>query len=180
MPLTIRTEPLTADGFAAYGSVVVAERGDVTGKPANQGTAKRYDWLADLANLRPESAKPNLCLFRCSPRTEWPMKVEILEKHPYSTQVIVPMNADRYVVLVARHGGETPDLTTLRAFVATGRQGVAYLPGTWHHPLLALGQETDFGCVVFEDRGEGDCTLISLAAAERPLVELDSASLRSA
>lgn len=171
-PRVIRTEPLTAEGFAPYGSVIVAERGDVVGKPANQGTAKRYDWLGPVDNLRPAGAKLNLCLFRCSPRTAWPLRVEIMEKHPNSTQVIVPMNADKYVVLVARPGTDHPDLSTLRAFVASSRQGVAYLPGTWHHPLLALDHETDFGCVVFEDISEGDCTLVTLAEDERPIVEL--------
>lgn len=172
MASTIRTEPLTPEAFAPFGHVLSAERADVVGKPANQGTARRFDWLAAVENLRPERATLNLCLFRCSPRTAWPLRVEILEKHPLSTQVIVPMNADRYVVLVARPGTEAPDLGSLRAFVATGRQGVAYLPGTWHHPLLALGGETDFGCVVWEDRSEGDCTLVTLPEAERPLVEL--------
>ena len=168
----IRTEALTAEGFARYGHVVVAERGDVAGKPANQGTAKRYDWLGPVSNLRPSTAKLNLCLFRCSPRLAWPLRVEIMEKHPASTQVVFPMNAARYVVLVAEPGPDTPDLSTLRAFVATGRQGVAYLPGTWHHPLLALEHETDFGCVVWEDGGEGDCTLVTIPEGERPLVEL--------
>lgn len=171
MPRTIATEPLTPEAFAGYGIVVMAERGDVVGKPANQGTARRYDWLGAVENLRPRDATLNLCLFRCSPRLTWPLSVEIMEKHPLSTQLIVPMNADRYVVLVAR-GGDQPDLGTLRAFLAHGRQGVAYGPGTWHHPLLALERETDFGCVVFEDRGEGDCTLVTLPEADRPEVTL--------
>lgn len=171
-PLTIRTEPLTAETFAPYGHVIMAERGDVVGKPANQGTAKRYNWLGPVENLRPANAKLNLCLFRCSPRTTWPLRVEIMEKHPLSTQAVMPMNASRYVVLVARPGTDMPDLSTLRAFVATGLQGVAYHPGTWHHPLLALGAETDFGCVVWEDESDGDCTLVTLPESERPLIEL--------
>lgn len=168
----IRTEPLTAEGFAPYGSVIVAERGDVPVKIANQGTARRYNWLGAVTNLRPDTARLNLCLFRCTPRTEWPFRVEIMEKHAKSTQVVVPMNADRYVVLVARPNTDVPDLTTLRAFTATARQGVAYLPGTWHHPLLALSHETDFGVAVWEDDTDGDCDLITLPESDRPLIEL--------
>lgn len=168
----VRTEPLTPEGFAPYGHVIVADRADIVGKPANQGTATRYNWLGSIENLRPGQAHLNLCLFRCKPRTVWPMRVEIMERHEQSTQVIVPMNADRYVVLVAAPGGDTPDLSTLRAFLATGRQGVAYLPGTWHHPLLALGEETDFGCVVWEDLSDADNTIITLQEADRPTVEL--------
>ncbi len=168
----LRTEPLTPEAFAPYGSVVVAERGDVPAKPANQGTARRYDWLGAIDNLRPTTAKLNLSVFRASPRTAWPFSVEILEKHPWSTQLVVPMNADRYVVLVAKPGTEAPDLTTLRAFVATARQGVAYFPGTWHHPLLALTHETDFTVASWEDGTEGDCTLVTLADDDRRRIEL--------
>jgi len=169
---TIVTEPLTAEGFAPYGRVIEAERPDIVPVIANQGTARRYNWLGEVKNLRPGDARLNLCVFRCSPRTAWPFTVEIMEKHPNSTQVVVPMNADRYVVLVAEPGTDTPDLTTLRAFTATSRQGIAYAPGTWHHPLLALERETDFGVLVWEDLSDGDCTLVTLPEGERPVVEL--------
>ncbi len=172
MPRTIRTEPLTVEGFAPYGFVIMGERGDVPGKPANQGTAKRYNWLGAVEDLRPGKARLNLCLFRCSPRTQWPMRVAILEKHPNTTQLIVPMNVDKYVVLVGRPGTDQPDLESLRAFVATGRQGVGYFPGTWHHPILALGAESDFTSAVWEDESDGDCTLVTLPESDRPILEL--------
>ena len=169
----IVTEPLTPEGFAPYGYVISGDRGDVEGKPANQGTAKRFNWLGPIEDERPGESRLNLCLFRCSPRTGWPIRVEILEKHPLTTQVIVPMNAHRYVVLVGeRTEGDVPDLSTLRAFVATAREGVAYHPGTWHHPLLALDHETDFTSLVWEDETAGDCTLVTIPEAEQPLLEL--------
>ncbi len=173
MPATIRTEPLTPEAFAPFGYVISGDRTDVEGKPANQGTAKRFNWLGAVEDLRPGKSRLNLCLFRCSPRLVWPLRVEILEKHPLTTQVIVPMNAERYVVLVGeRTKGDVPDLATLRAFVATARQGVAYHPGTWHHPILALDHESDFTSLVWEDEGPGDCTLVTVPEGERPLLEL--------
>jgi ureidoglycolate lyase len=170
---TIRTEPLTKEGFADYGWVISGDRGDVVGKPANQGTAKRFNWLGEVEDLRPGKSRLNLCLFRCSPRTGWPLRVEILERHPKTTQVIVPMNANKYVVLVGkRTNTDAPDLSTLRAFIATAREGVSYFPGTWHHPLIALEHETDFTSLVWEDEGPGDCDLVTIAEADRPLLEL--------
>lgn len=170
---TFHSEPLTPEAFAPFGAVVMAERGDVPSKPANQGTARRYDWLAEVANRRPD-AKLNLCVFRCAPREHWPMSIALLEKHAQSAQVFVPMNAARYVVLVAAPSasGDGPDLSTLRSFLATGRQGIAYAPGTWHHPLLALDEETDFACVVWEDETESDCSVAHFPEAERPVVHL--------
>ena len=148
-----------------------ADRPGAAWKSANQGTAKRYDWLAPAENLRP-GARPNLCIFRCAPRSEWPLDVAILEHHPNSTQAFFPMNATRYVVLVAEPRPGSPDLATLRAFLAMGNQGCAYKPGTWHHPLIALDRETDFGCLVFEDESEGDGALVEFAPGERVRVEL--------
>jgi ureidoglycolate lyase len=118
---TIRTEPLTKEAFAPYGWVISGDRGDIVGKSANQGTATRFNWLGAVEDLRPGKSRLNLCLFRCSPRTGWPLRVEILERHPMTTQVIVPMNADQYVVLVGlRTDGSDPDLSSLRA--ARGRR----------------------------------------------------------
>lgn len=174
--IRLRTEPLTPEAFAPYGAVLDANRPDLPWKPANMGTAKRYDWLAPVENLRPTTARPNLCLFRCAPRLDWPLEVRMLEHHPLSTQLFFPMAATRYVVLVAAPRPGAPDLATLRAFLATGRQGVAYVPGTWHHPLLALDQETDFGCIVYEDEpgkdDAGDCVAVTYAEGARPVVLL--------
>lgn len=169
-PLAI--EPLTLEGFAPFGSVIMAERDATAPKLVNQGTARRYDWLTALENSRPARARLNLCVFRCAPRSTWPFKVELLEKHPESTQLFVPMNAARYLVLVALEADDAPDLSTLRAFLATGRQGIAYHPGIWHHPLLALDQETDFACLVHEDGSDDDCRVHTLPTEAQPFLDL--------
>jgi ureidoglycolate lyase len=40
------------------------------------------------------------------------------------------------------------------AFLASGAQGVSYHRGTWHHPLVALGERSDF--LVVDRGGSGD------------------------
>ena len=53
---------------------------------------------------------------------------------------------------------EPCEVSSLRCFVCANGQGVNYARGTWHHPLLAIGAESDFLVV---DRagapGEVDC-----------------------
>eukprot|EP00027_Filamoeba_sp_ATCC50430_P006346 CAMPEP_0168542754 /NCGR_PEP_ID=MMETSP0413-20121227/1513_1 /TAXON_ID=136452 /ORGANISM="Filamoeba nolandi, Strain NC-AS-23-1" /LENGTH=87 /DNA_ID=CAMNT_0008572645 /DNA_START=195 /DNA_END=458 /DNA_ORIENTATION=+ len=56
----------------------------------------------------------------------------------------------RYLVIVAQ-GGDAPDLSTLKCFVASRNQAITYYPGIWHHPMVALDEETDFTCFVHED-----------------------------
>ncbi|PHH83140.1 hypothetical protein CDD82_3433 [Ophiocordyceps australis] len=88
------------------------------------------------------------------------LTVRVLERHPFTTQTFSPLasSATRYLVIVApslppsphdRHlpvpagpdlpGRGLPDLTALRAFVATSAQAVTYAAGTWHAPMVVLG-----------------------------------------
>jgi ureidoglycolate lyase len=157
-PRQVLPQPLGAEAYAPYGRVIAAAPGVSAGAAANQGTARRWDRIAPVENLRLGSATLNLSVFRCEPRLAWPLDLALLEKHPGSTQVFVPMNARRYLVVVAL-GGSEPDRDTLAAFVATGAQGVSYAPGVWHHPMIALEHAIDFTCLVHEDGTPGDCVI---------------------
>lgn len=148
--------PLTAEAFAPFGRVISA--GLTAGVSANQGTAVRFDHCAELTSTRP-AAKPNLVVFRSTPRS-LPFDVRLLERHRCSTQVFVPMIVSRYLVCVAPDLADgTPDLSRLRAFVCAPGQGVAYAPGVWHHPMLALDAPGEFAMLVWEDGTPVDCEL---------------------
>jgi len=169
MPILAR--PLTADAYAPFGAVVMASPRGEPGRPVNQGTARRWDNLASLENQRPGTAALNISVFRCEPRAPGPVPVAILEKHPASTQVFLPMTARRYLVIVAL-GGDRPDLATLSAFIASGAQGISYSPGVWHHPMIALDSQVDFACLVWEDGSEDDCAEVRFADAEQVVIEI--------
>lgn len=150
----LRCEPLTREGFAPFGDVLSAGLGE--GTSANQGTAVRFNWAAALENRR-NGARPNLAIFRSTPQS-LPFKVKLVERHPHSTQVFLPMVCSRYLVVVAPNlpdGG--PDLTRLRAFLAKPGQGINYAAGTWHHPMVALDVMSEFAMLAWEDGGPGDC-----------------------
>jgi ureidoglycolate lyase len=170
--MIVACRPLTPEGYAPYGQVVMASPRGELGRPANQGTARRFDHLAALDDLRPGRAALDVSVFRCQPRSAGPFEVALLEKHSASTQVFVPMNARRYLALVAL-GEAQPDLATLAAFVATGRQGVSYRPGVWHHPMIALDGETDFACFAWEDGTATDCTVVTFPEGERAVVLIE-------
>lgn len=167
----IVARPLNPEAYAAYGEVVMASPHGEPGAPANQGTARRFDRLAKLENLRPGVATLNISVFRCAPWTSFPTEVALLERHAWSTQLFVPMTAKRFLVVVAL-GGTRPDLTTLAVFLASSGQGVSYHPGVWHHPMIALDAACDFTCLVHEDGSAGDCEVVRFAEAERPRIAL--------
>ncbi|KAJ1538776.1 hypothetical protein HK405_013505 [Cladochytrium tenue] len=126
-------------------------------------------------------AVPNICVFRSVPTDTLPFPVRLLERHPYSSQLFVPMTRQvtasaarwpgppRYLVVVAPHAPGRPDLpdfSRLDAFVADSNQAVNYAPGTWHHPLIALHPAlTDFACIVCErgphqEHPDEDCHVV--------------------
>jgi len=76
---------------------------------------------------------------------ERPLRAEMLERHEFSSQSFVPVDVDRWLIVVAPHASRGgPDLAGLRAFIATGRQGVTYRPNTWHHGLTVLDRPGRF------------------------------------
>lgn len=66
-------------------------------------------------------------------------------------------------------GAGLPDLTRARAFVATAEQAVTYGAGTWHAPMVALGEPgtaLDFVVVQFANGVDvEDCQLVYLDPA---------------
>jgi ureidoglycolate lyase len=125
--------PLTMDAFAPYGEVLCWAGG--AGQAINSGTSQRVDLLAGLA-LWSEQGRPALAVFRAQARAvEGPWQT--LERHRLGSQTFVPLTGARCVALVAL-GGDTPDASTLAAFLVTGQQGITLRPGVWHHPLIAL------------------------------------------
>jgi ureidoglycolate lyase len=60
MRMHILSRPLTADAYAAYGHVLMASPRGEPGKPANQGTARRFDHLAPIEDRRPGRAALNV------------------------------------------------------------------------------------------------------------------------
>jgi ureidoglycolate lyase len=157
---TIRAQKLTRETYAPYGQVIEADQA-LPFKPANFGRAKRYNFLADAKNLRPDSASINVCVFHCSAWTEPQIEVKLLERHEFSTQIFVPMQSGRYITIVAQ-GGDTPDEKTIAAFVMDGPQGISYYPGTWHYPMTVLDHPLDMFCLVYEDGTNGDCQVKNL------------------
>lgn len=161
MTRTIRATPLSVEGFAPFGDVVSA--GLRVGAAANQGTAIRFDRCAQLASTRP-GASPNLAVFRAAPQA-LPLTVELLERHPCSSQAFLPLTCARLLVIVAptRPDG-APDLDGLRAFVCGPGQGINYHTGVWHHPIVALDAPAELAMLAWEDGSALDCVEHALSA----------------
>ena len=173
MTRLIVPQPLTTKAYEPYGKVIMASPRGEPGAVANLGTALRFDDVVHCHNGRANSADLKVKVFRSNPVPFEKRPLALLEKHPQSTQLFIPMNASRFISLVAL-GGDEPDLSTLAAFVAEGPQGISYGPGVWHHPMLTLDSQTDFVVFVHEDGSPEDCVVVDRNGADWPVLDLES------
>ena len=169
--MTLKATNIEEELYRPYGAVICADGDQAEGKSANQGTATRYNHLAKFLNEREGAADTTVSVFRVNPWMDNEFKVELLEKHPHSTQIFIPMNAVSYLAIVAL-GGERPDLSTLNAFLVKPNQAITYHPGVWHHPMVALEGVTDFVAMSCEDGSPGDCTEYYLMPEERMQISI--------
>lgn len=141
----IRTRPLTAEAFAPYGDVLEA-RG-APDKLINQGLCGRFH---DRARLDFSDGRAGISLFKAEPRA-LPMRLDMVERHPDSSQAFLPMSQEPFLVVVAPDEGGRPGRPI--AFVTEPGQGVNYHRGVWHGVLAPLSAPGLFAVV---DRiGEG-------------------------
>jgi ureidoglycolate lyase len=149
-------EPLTAEAFAPFGSVVEASD-EAVQLDINQGHAIRYDRLAEIDVA--DGGTGAISLFRARPLEEPVLRV--FERHPLGSQSFVPLSGRPYLVAVAPPGDFDP--AKIRLFRAEGHQGVHYNKGVWHHFLLVLEADSDF--LVIDRAGPGgNCDEIALGS----------------
>ncbi|HEX8623543.1 MAG TPA: ureidoglycolate lyase [Allosphingosinicella sp.] len=151
-------EPLTAEAFAPFGSVIEASDA-ATRLDINQGHAVRYDALAEV-DVAEGGGVAVISLFRARPLAE--LVLRGFERHPLGSQTFMPLSSRPYLVAVAPAGPFDP--AEIRLFRAEPHQGVHYRKGVWHHFLLVL-EESDY--LVIDRAGPGDnCEEVQLGAAD--------------
>lgn len=162
----LRARWIDETSFGPFGGVVRA-REDVAPRSANHGHADAWDPFVRVWNERGDKAALVASLFRCKARMGDSIALTTLERHPRSSQLFVPMwSGERrplYLVVVAQ-GREAPDLATLRAFVAEGAVAITYLPGIWHHPMIALDAPIDFVNLVSPGDAGVNCDEVDVVA----------------
>lgn len=194
--VALETELLSQSTFSPFGTVIenpapsLVPSSNLKAVPANavqanQGSALKYldvTHMKDFYDSAPskQQAKAVMNMFVCAPRSLLPsqqsnieglFRIEILERHPYTTQTFIPLglpaseaNEARYLVIVVPSlppsstdatlpvpastanngplpGRGLPDLQKIRAFIANGSQAVTYGAGIWHTPMVVIGKK---------------------------------------
>lgn len=138
MPDILTIRPLTAEAFAPFGDVIEARPEAM--RLINGGTTERFHALA-APEVAGAGARVIINIFRGQPRI-FPYKLDMMERHPLGSQSFSPLDGRPYLVAVSPDEDGRPGRP--QVFLARGDQGVNYRRNIWHHPLIAVGQVSDF------------------------------------
>jgi ureidoglycolate lyase len=165
MTILLRAEPLTSEKFAPFGDVIEARgREHFT---INQGFGERFSDLARI-DTGSQGGETAIGIVRGLSHP-LPIALRLVERHPLGSQIFFPLQDKDWLIVVADAQG-TPDPPSLRAFRASGRQGINFARNVWHHPLLAPSPSGDF--LLIDRKGPGNNLEEHwFAENERPVLE---------
>jgi len=133
----VTLEPLTREAFAPFGEVV----------SHNGGEGRHY--MPSVFEHMPEAESASFWVSRFLTPAKLPLDITFLEHHPFSAQSFIPLTGQRYIVVVAKsHADGTPDLASLRAFVAGPGQGICYHRKVWHYSMSVLDAPAEFAVLM--------------------------------
>ena len=138
--------------FNPYGDLISSD--DIDYIDINAGYAKRFDNLANIETLN-GGGKTIVSIFSASKRT-FPMKIDMMEKHPLGSQAFIPMKETTFLSFVAPPG-ESPEISKIQSFIVPPKTGINYKPGIWHFPLIST-EDTNF--LVIDRKGNGENLII--------------------
>ena len=110
--LIVKPKPINKENFKKFGDMISTE--DIKPLEINNGFAKRYDGIAKL-DTKKDNGESTICIFSALKRS-FPMKIDMMEKHPLGSQAFIPMKETVFLSFVAPEGDE-PDLTRVEAFI---------------------------------------------------------------
>ena len=148
MKITVNPKLITKENFSKFGDVITTD--DIKPLEINEGYAKRFDGIANL-NTSKDNGETTICIFSALKRS-FPMKIDMMEKHPLGSQAFIPMQETTFLVLVAPKG-DKPNVDEIESFIVPPDIGVNYNPGIWHFPLIST---KDMNFLVVDRKGSGD------------------------
>jgi len=146
--LIIRPKLISKENFKKFGDMITTS--GIKPLEINDGYAKRFDGIANL-NTKKDDGESTISIFSALKRS-FPMKVDMMEKHPLGSQAFIPMKETVFLAFVAPEGDE-PDLNKIESFIIPNGIGVNYNAGVWHFPLIAT---EDMNFLVVDRLGDGD------------------------
>ena len=163
MEKIIKPIKITRENFAVYGDLIATN--NVKPIEINAGYAKRFDNLASITTSK-DSGKTVVSIFSALKRT-FPMKIDMMEKHPLGSQAFIPMKETTFLVLVAPQE-DSLNLNKIESFIVPPGIGINYKPKTWHFPLIST---ENMNFLVVDRKGPGDNLIIENLQKEKIILK---------
>ena len=163
METIIKPIEITRKNFAAYGDLISSD--NIKPININAGYAKRFDNLANI-NTSKDEGKTIVSIFSALKRT-FPMKIDMMEKHPLGSQAFIPMKETNFIAFVAPPG-DKPEISKIESFVVSRGIGINYKPDIWHFPLIST---ENMNFLVMDRKGTGDNIIIYNFEKEKVILE---------
>ena len=165
METIIKPIEITRENFAAYGDLISTDA--IKPMDINAGYDKRFDNLAKI-NTSKDKGEAIVSIFSALKRS-FPMKIDMMEKHPLGSQAFVPMKETIFLSFVAPPGN-APEINKIQSFIIPPKMGINYKPGIWHFPLIST-EDTNF--LVVDRKGDGENLIIHKFEKEEIILEYD-------
>ena len=165
MKKIIKPTGITRENFAAYGDLISSD--SIKPININAGYAKRFDNLAKI-NTSKDKGKTIVSIFSALKRS-FPMKIDMMEKHPLGSQAFVPMKETIFLSFVAPPG-DAPEINKIQSFIFPPKMGINYKPGIWHFPLIST-EDTNF--LVIDRKGNDENLTIHKFEKEEIILEYE-------
>ena len=163
MEKIIKPIKINRSNFATYGDLISAE--DINPIDINAGYAKRFDNLADL-NTSIDGGKTIVSIFSALKRT-FPMKIDMMEKHPLGSQAFIPMKETTFLAFVAPQNNKL-EIEKIESFIIPPGIGINYKPGTWHFPLIST---ENMNFLIVDRQGPGNNLVIEDLEKEKIILK---------
>ena len=163
METIIKPIEINRKNFSIYGDLISSD--NIKPININAGYAKRFDDLANI-NTSKDDGKTIVSIFSALKRT-FPMKIEMMEKHPLSSQAFIPMKETTFIAFVAPPN-DKPEISKIESFIISPGIGINYKPDIWHFPLIST---ENMNFLVMDRKGTGDNLIIYNFEKEKVILE---------
>ena len=163
MKITIKPKKISRKNFKKFGDLISTKKN----RPINinNGYAKRFNNLCKI-NTSLKKGNTIMSIFSAKKR-KFPMKIDMMEKHPLGSQAFIPMKETTFIVFVAPRG-KKPDVNKIKSFIVPKQTGINYKTGIWHFPLIS---NKNMNFLVIDRKGKGNNLIIHKFKREKILLK---------
>ena len=148
----IRPIKVTKKKFSKFGDLIDTSKK----KPINinNGYAKRFHDLIKIDTSK-KRGNPIVSIFKAKKRS-FPMRIDMMEKHPLGSQAFIPMEDTKFLIFVAPKGNK-PNIDKIKSFIVPKQTGINYKAGIWHFPLIST---KNMNFLIIDRKGKGNNLVI--------------------